>query len=100
MGHPGRWVAVRGEAEGGGGDVGGEGGDLFAQFGDAGGEDGGATGGFAEPEGEAGRRTVRIFHEDASGGFDALHTPAGVAEEDDVAGRGLHGEVLVEGCYL
>jgi hypothetical protein len=82
------------------GDVRGEGGDLFAQFGDAIGEDSGAAGGFAEPEGEAGRRAVGIFDEDAAGGFDALHAPTGVAEEDDVAGRGVDGEVLVEGRDL
>jgi hypothetical protein len=100
MGHPDGCVALRGEGEGGGADVGGEGGDLFAQFAHAIGEDGGAPGGFAEPEGEAGRRAVRIFDEDAAGGFDALHAPAGVAEEDDVAGRGLDGEVFVEGRDL
>ncbi len=35
-----------------------------------------------------------------AGGFDALDAPAGVAEEDDVAGGGVDGEVLVEGGDL
>ena len=37
-----------------------------------------------------------VFDEDAAGGFDALDAPAGGAEEDDVAGGGVDGEVLVE----
>ena len=41
-----------------------------------------------------------VFDEDAAGGFDALDAPAGVAEEDDVAGAGVDGEVLVEGGDL
>ena len=80
----------------GGRDVGRAGGDLLAQFADAVGEDGGALRGFAEPEGQAGRRAVGVFDEDAAGGFDALDAPAGVAEQDDVAGAGVDGEVLVE----
>ena len=79
-----------------GGDVGGAGGDLFAEFADAVGEDGGALRGFAVPEGQRGRGAVGVFDEDAAGGFDALDAPAGVAEEDDVAGAGVDGEVLVE----
>ena len=77
-------------------DVGGEGGDLFAEFADAVAEDGGALRGFALPEGQGGRGAVGVFDEDAAGGFDALDAPAGVAEEDDVAGAGVDGEVLVE----
>ena len=83
-----------------GGDVGGAGGDLFAEFAYAVGEDGGALRGFAEPEGQGGRSAVGVFDEDAAGGFDALDAPAGVAEEDDVAGAGVDGEVLVEGGDL
>ncbi len=74
----------------------GAGGDLFAEVADAVGEDGGALRGFAEPEGQRGRRAVGVFDEDAAGGFDALDAPAGVAEQDDVAGAGVDGEVLVE----
>ena len=79
-----------------GADVGGEGGDLLAEFADAVGEDGGALRGFAFPEGQRGRCAVGVFDEDAAGGFDALDAPAGGAEEDDVAGAGVDGEVLVE----
>ena len=79
-----------------GGDVGGAGGDLFAEFADAVGEDGGALRGFAVPEGQRGWSAVGVFDEDAAGGFDALDAPAGGAEEDDVAGAGVDGEVLVE----
>ena len=56
--------------------------------------------GFAEPEGESWRSTVGVFDKNAAGGFDALNAPAGVTEEDDVAGPGVDGEVLVEGGYL
>ena len=41
-----------------------------------------------------------VFDEDAAGGFDALDAPACIAEEDDVAGAGVDGEVLVERGYL
>ena len=76
------------------------GGDLFAEFADAVAEDGGALRGFAFPEGQAGWCAVGVFDEDAAYGFDALDAPTGVAEEDDVAGRGVDGEVLVEGGDL
>ena len=79
-----------------GSDVGGEGGDLFAQFADSIGENCGTLRGFAFPERQSGRRAVGVFDEDAAGGFDALDAPAGGAEEDDVAGAGVDGEVLVE----
>src|SRR5260370_22727825 len=78
------------------GDVGGKGGDLFAEFAYAVGEDGGALRGFSFPEGQCGGRAVGVFDEDAAGGFDALDTPAGGAEEDDVARAGVDGEVLVD----
>ena len=71
-------------------------GDLLAQFADAVAQNGGALRRFAEPEGQRGRRAVSIFDEDAACGFDALNAPAGVAEQDDVAGAGVDGEVLVE----
>ena len=73
-----------------------EGGDLLAELAYSVGEDGGALGGFAFPEGEGGGCAVGVFDEDAAGGFDALDAPAGGAEEDDVAGAGVYGEVLVE----
>ena len=41
-----------------------------------------------------------VFDEDAAGGLDALDAPAGVAEQDDVAGAGVDGEVLIEGTHL
>ena len=41
-----------------------------------------------------------VFNEDAAGGFDALDAPTAGAEEHDVAGAGVDGEVLVEGCNL
>ena len=41
-----------------------------------------------------------VFDEDAACGFDALNPPAGVAEENDIAGPGVDGEVLVEGGDL
>ncbi len=81
-------------------DVGGEGGDLLAEVGDAVGEDGGALRGLALPEGQAGRGAVGVFDEDAAGGLDALDAPAGVAEEDDVAGAGVDGEVFIQSCNL
>ena len=81
-------------------DVGGKGGDVFAEFAYAVGENGGALWGFAFPEGDAGGRAVGVFDEDASGGFDALDAPTGVAEEDDVAGGGVYGEVFAEGGNL
>ncbi len=68
----------------------------LAEFADAVGEDGGALRGFAEPEGQAGRGAVGVFDQHAAGGFDALDAPTGVAEQDDVAGGGVDGEVLVE----
>ncbi len=85
----------------GGGDVAGRDvwrarGDVLAEFGYSAGEDCGALRGFALPEGQAGRRAVGVFDQDAAGGFDALDAPAGVAEQDDVAGAGVDGEVLVE----
>ena len=43
---------------------------------------------------------MRVFHQDTADRFDALDAPAGVAEENDVAGRGVDGEVLVERGYL
>ena len=70
--------------------------DLLAEVADAVAEDAGALGGFAFPEGDAGRSAVGVFYEDLAAGVDALDAPAGVAEEDDVAGRGVDGEVLVE----
>ena len=79
-----------------GGDVLRAGGDLFAEFAYAVGENGGALRGFAEPERKRGWSAVGVFDEDAAGGFDALDAPAGGAEEDDVAGGGVDGEVLVE----
>ena len=82
------------------GDVGGKGGDLFTEFAYAVGEDGGALRGLALPEGQRGRGAVGVFDEDSAGGFDALDAPAGGAEEDDVAGAGVDGEVLVEGGDL
>ncbi len=85
----------------GGGDIAGAdvrcaGGDLFAEFTYAVAENGGALRSFAEPERQRGRGAVSVFDEDAAGGFDALDAPAGGAEEDDVAGAGVDGEVLVE----
>ena len=59
-------------------------------------ENGGALRRFAEPERQGGRCAVGVFDEHAAGGFDALDAPAGVAEQDDVAGAGVDGEVLVE----
>ena len=84
----------------GGGDVGEAGGDFFAEFADRGGEDGGALGGFAFPEGDGGGCAVGVFDEDTAGRLDLLDAPACIAEEDDVAGGGVDGEVLVEGGYL
>ncbi len=89
-----------GGREGLGGDGWGAGGDLLAEVADAGGEDGGALRGFALPEGDGGRGAVGVFDEDLAGGLDALDAPGGVAEEDDVAGGGVDGEVLVEGGDL
>ncbi len=78
------------------GDVGGAGGDMLAEFAYSVGEGGGALGSFAKPEGEGWGRAVGVFDEDAACGFDTLDAPAAVAEEDDVAGAGVDGEVLVE----
>ena len=83
-----------------GDDVGGAGRDLFAEFADAIGENRGALRGFTEPERQCRWRAVRVFYEDTADRFDTLDAPAGVAEEDDVAGRGVDGEVLVERGYL
>jgi hypothetical protein len=78
------------------GDERGAGGDLFAQVAYTGGENGGALRGFALPEGDGGWGSVGVFDEDAAYGFDLLDAPAGVAEQDDVAGGGVDGKVLVE----
>ena len=83
-----------------GGEIAGAEVDLVAEVADAVREDRGALGGFAFPEGDAGWGAVGVFDEDLAGGVDALDAPAGVAEEDDVAGRGVDGEVLVEGGDL
>ena len=72
------------------------GGDLFAEFADAVGEDSGALRGFALPEGQRRWSAMGVFDEDAAGGFDTLDAPAGGAKENDVAGAGVDGEVLVE----
>src|ERR1700749_548925 len=37
-----------------------------------------------------------VFDEDAASGFDALNTPAGGTEQDDVPRAGVNREVLVE----
>ena len=63
-------------------------------------EDAGALRGFSLPEGDAGRGAVGVFNQDAAGGLNLLNAPAGVSEEDDVAGGGVDGEVLVEGGDL
>jgi len=69
----------------------------LAEGADVGGEFEGTSGGLATPEGNRGRLAVSVFDEDASGfGFYAADAPTGVAEEHDVAGVGLDGEVLVE----
>jgi len=81
-------------------DSGGAGGDLFAEVADAVGQDGCALWGLALPERDAGRCAVSVFDEDLTCGLDALNAPGGVAKEDDVTGRGVDGEVLVERSNL
>ncbi len=70
--------------------------DLAAEVAYAVAEDRGALGGFAFPEGDAGWGSVGVLYEDLAGGVDALDAPTRVAEEDDVAGGAVDGEVLVE----
>jgi hypothetical protein len=71
--------------------------DLFAQIADAIAQHSGALRRFALPERNAGRRAVRVFDQHpARADFDTLDAPAGVAEQDHVAGRGVDGEVLIE----
>ena len=77
-------------------DAAGAGVDFCAEVADAVGEHGGALRGFAFPEGDAGRRAVRVFDEHFALRVDALDAPACVAEQDDVAGGAVDGEVLVE----
>jgi hypothetical protein len=79
-------MGERGREKRGGGDVAGAEVDLVAEVADAVAEDRGALGGFAFPERDAGWGAVGVFDEDFAGGVDALDAPAGVAEEDDVAG--------------
>ena len=55
---------------------------------------------FALPEGDAGWCAVGVFDEHLAPWIDALNAPAGVAEQDHVAGMGVDGEVLVEGGDL
>ena len=60
---------------------------CLAEVADAVGEDCGALRGFALPEGDGGRGAVGVFDEDFAGQRTRrLDAPAGVAEEDDVAG--------------
>jgi len=68
---------------------------LLAEFSDAVGETA-VRCGLRPPRKAAWGSAVGVFDEDAAGGFDALNAPAGGAEEDDIAGTGVDGEVLVE----
>src|SRR5216684_7344029 len=52
---------------------------------------------FAAPEGDGGRRALRVFHEDAAG-LHAANAPGGIAEEDDVACEAFHGKIFVDGA--
>jgi hypothetical protein len=58
-----------------------------------------ACGCFAAPEGDVGRLTVSVLHEDASGAsLDTLDEPRGVAEKEDVARHAFDGVVFVDGA--
>ena len=74
------------------------GGDVAAQLADGGGEFDAAAGRFAEPEGDGGRRAVGVFDADDAFAFDAANAPGGGAEQEDVAGLALDGEVFVDGA--
>src|SRR5260370_21008891 len=52
---------------------------------------------FAAPEGDGGRRALRVFHEHAAG-LHAANAPGGIAEEDDVACEAFHGKIFVDGA--
>ena len=84
------------KADVGGGDVGGQRGDLLAEFANAIAEDRGAQRRLAEPERKRGRRAVGVFDQHAPSALDALNAPARIAQQDDIAGAGIHCEVLVE----
>ena len=70
-------------------------GDLLAQFRDLFGKLARAAGGLAAPEGDVGRGAVGIFDAHAAG-LHAADAPGGGAEQEDVAGQALHGEILVD----
>src|SRR6266852_566708 len=52
---------------------------------------------FAAPEGDGGRRALRVLYEDAAG-LHAANAPGGIAEEDDVACEAFHGKIFVDGA--
>src|SRR5579863_717279 len=72
--------------------------DLFAQIGHMEGQLLGAGRSFAAPEGDGGRRTMRVFDQHPAGfAFYAMNAPRSVAEQHDIAGIGFDREVLVHG---
>ena len=58
----------------------------------------GAARGFAQPEGDGGQIAVGIFDPHAPA-FHAADFPGSVAQQEDVAGHALDGEVLVDGAH-
>ena len=69
-----------------------------AQSGDLRGELRGPGRRFAQPEGNRGRRAPGIGHAHHAG-LHPADPPGGATEQEDVAGRTLHGEVLVHGSH-
>ncbi len=57
-----------------------------------------AAGRFAAPERNAGRRAVGVLHAHAPR-FDAADAPGRGAQQEDVAGHALHGEILVHRAH-
>ena len=71
--------------------------DVGAETADGGGELGGAGGGFAKPERHGGVGAGGVLDADAAG-LDAADAPGGVAEQEDVAGAAVDGEVFIDGA--
>ena len=70
--------------------------DLVAQVGNKRGQLSGALWRFPAPERDARRLAARVLDKDAARALNERDAPAGIAELDYVAGRGVDGEVLVE----
>ena len=71
---------------------------VLAQPGDLLGKLQRAAGSLAAPERDAGRGALGVFHPQRPG-FHAADAPGGGAEQEDIAGHALHGEILVHRAH-